>query len=581
MKNNSVEAVGVDGIERAEASVKRKSSKTVSVITASVVVAVVILNVVLSLLGDKFMWFADLSPIRYISGTTPMYTLSEQCKTLLESDAIPMIESVNKDRAAAGEDPVKLGIVFCADRDNVENDRLMKYVSYTARSLAKEYPDLVEVKYINMKKNPSAVQKYKTTSAATIHESDVIVEFGSESLVQGIRSFYQIDSTETEPWAYVGEKRLSAMIRAVTRAEAPICCITTNHGESLFDKNGNVKSEYTSFIKLVEGSGYEVRFLDLEKEEIPEKCRMMITFDPTVDFKAFGNLGENNVSEIEKLDKYIDGSNAFFYICDNDSPYLKNLEEYLEEWGVTVGRFEDKIGNLYNYSVKDNVNSTDSGSGSVVIGEYAIGGLGATLTADMQNSSYPPRVVFGNSACIEPSFSYRKSFAVADEESGDPAYVYYSYYKNGVARNLIDVFTTYSTASLHVGDEQIEIATSENKFKLMTVTQEMRSVQESDLSTVNIASYVIALSSTDCLKNEVLDSKAFGNTDVLMSTLKNTSREVVPTDIRLKGIYEYAVEDVTVYEQIDINKWVYSLMFVPLGLLLCAGVFVTVRRRYK
>ena len=44
MKNNSVEAVGVDGIERAEASVKRKSSKTVSVITASVVAAVVILQ---------------------------------------------------------------------------------------------------------------------------------------------------------------------------------------------------------------------------------------------------------------------------------------------------------------------------------------------------------------------------------------------------------------------------------------------------------------------------------------------------------------------------------------------------------
>ena len=367
MKRNKLESAENSQIGEEFEALPRKSAKSVSLITAIVVAAVIIFNIVLSVLGDSFMWFLDLSPIKYLSGTTPMYTLSEQCMTLLESDALPMIESVNKERAAKGEEPIKLNIVFCADRDDIESDSMTRYVSYTARSMAKEYPELVEVKYVNMVKNPSAVQKYKTTSAATIHNSDVIVEFGSESLVQSIKSFYQIDSTETEPWAYIGEKRLSAMILAVTRAEAPICCITTNHGETLFDQNGKVKSEYTSFIKLIGGSGYEVQFVDLEKEEIPEKCRMMITFDPTVDFKAYGNLGENNVSEIEKLDKYIDGSNAFFYICDNDSPYLKNLEEYLEEWGVEVGRYEDKIGNLYNYSVADKVNSTDSGVGTMII----------------------------------------------------------------------------------------------------------------------------------------------------------------------------------------------------------------------
>ena len=581
MKKKDLDKAEISTPDECVESLPRKSTKSVSIITAIVVAAVVILNVVLAILGDKFMWFWDLSPIRYLSGTTPMYTLSEECKTLLESDALPMIESVNKGRKARGEAPIKLKIVFCADRDDVENDSLTRYVSYTARSMAKEYPDLVEVEYINMLKNPSAVQKYKTTSAATIHNSDVIVEFGSESLLQGVRSFYQIDSTETEPWAYIGEKRLSAMILAVTRAEAPICCITTNHGETLFDKNGEVKSEYTSFIKLIRGSGYEVQYIDLEKEDIPDKCRMMITFDPTKDFKAFGNLGENNVSEIEKLDKYIDGSNAFFYICDNDSPYLKNLEEYLEEWGVTVGRYEDKIGNLYNYSVADKVNSTDSGVGSVIVGKYATGGLGATITSDMQNSSYPPRVVFGDSAVLQPSGSYRKSFATANEETGDQAYIYYTYYKNGVSRNLIDVFTAYDTAHLMLGDEVYEYATDQSSYKLMTVTQEIRQVQESDLTTVTVASYVVALSSTECLKNDVLDSRAFGNTDVIMSTLKNTSREVVPTDIRLKGIYEYAVEDTTVYQQIDVNAWYYCLMLIPFGILLCAGVFINVRRRYK
>lgn len=558
-----------------------KSSKTVSIITAAVIIAVIIINVVISALGDKFMWYMDLSPIRYLNGKSPMYTLSDQCVALFETQALPMIDSVNEERKAEGEEPIKLNIVFCADRDNIENDSLTRYVSYTARSLEKAYPDQVEVKYINMAKNPSAVQKYKTTSAATIHNSDVIVEFGSESLVQGINSFYMTDSTETEPWAYNGEKRLSAMILAVTRAEAPICCITTNHGETLFDANGNVKSEYSTFIELVKGSGYEVQFINLEKDEIPKKCRMMITFDPTKDFKAFGNLGENNVSEIEKLDKYIDGSNAFFYICDQESPYLKNLEEYLEEWGVTVGRVENKAGELYNLAVKDGVNSTDSGVGNAVIGEYAAGGLGATITADIQKSQFPPKVVFNNSTTIVPSDSYRKSYAVADEETGTPAYVYYSYYKNGISRNMLDVFSTYSTASVEVGGETYEIATDQSKYKLMTVTQEIRQVQESNYSTVNRASYVIALASTASLKNEILDSRAYGNTDVILSTLKNTSREVVPTDIELKGIYEYAVEDLTVYETVDTKTWYNCLMFVPFILILGVGIVVNIRRKYK
>jgi len=560
---------------------EKKSSKHITIITVAVVVAVILLNILASVFGDKQMVYVDLTQVKYQSGTSTFYTLSNECYDLISSRAIPMIRQVNEERATRGEENIKLKIIFCADRDVIESNRLMRYVSYSSRSLEKEFSDCVEVEYINMVKNPSAVQKYKTTSAATIYESDVIVEFGSEYLVQGINSFYMIDSTETEPWAYNGEKKLAAMILAVTRAEAPICCLTYNHGESLFNEKGEVKDEYTTFVKLIHAAGYVVEFIDLEKDDIPEDCRMIITFDPSKDFKAFGNLGQNNVSEIEKLDKYLDASNAFFYICNDTTTKLTNLEEYLEEWGVTVARVADKAGNEFNYSLIDNVNSTGTGDTGIFYADYFQEGLGAALTKDLRERSYPPKIVFGNSTAIRPADNYYKTYSSENEETGEEAFAYYSYYKNGINRNMLDIFTSYNTASALVGNDVYEIATSYTLFKLMTVTQETRQIQDGNFSSINKASYVLALASTDFLTNEVLDSTAYGNTDVILSVLRNTGNTVVPSDTPIKGFYEYEISDEAAYLSVNPDAWFKCLVWIPMSLVFVAGIIITVRRKYK
>lgn len=567
--------------ERADAVYKKKSPKRITAITAVVVVAVIALNILVSVFGDARLWYFDMTRGKYKSAESAFYTLSDTCKDLIGEEAVPSVREINAERRSAGLAPIKVNIVFCAEKDRIEQDEMMRYVSYTARTLAKTYPDCIDVQYVNMTKNPSSVQKYKTTSAANIYTSDVIVEFGSEYLVQSINSFYYTETTESSPWAYNGEKRLSAMILSMTRAESPICCITNNHGELLFDENGEVKESYTTFIEVVEGAGYEVRYFDLEKEEIPENCRMIITFAPTEDLKAYGNLGENNVSEIEKLDKYLDAANAFFYICDRETPALKNLDEYLEEWGVTVSRVADAAGTNENYSVLDSKMCVDMGEGNAIIGNYATEGLGAMLTEDMRETLYPAKVVFGNSTSITPADNYFKSYVAADSETGTAAYSYYRYFKNGIGRNMLDIFTTYSSAYACVAGEQYEIATENNLFKLMTVTQEIRHVQEDNFTTVNQASYVLALSSTDFLKNEVLDSTAYGNTDVVLSALRNTSSEVIPTNVDLKAYYEYTVEDEFAYRSVEPSVWVYALWIAPALVSLVAGVVINVLRKYK
>ncbi|MBR3686909.1 MAG: Gldg family protein [Clostridia bacterium] len=558
-----------------EAIYIRKSPKKLTVITAVVLLAVVVFNILFSVIGDRQMFYIDLSQTLYKSGKTNMYTLSDDCKDMIADRVIPMIDQTNEERAARGEDPIKLNIVFCSDRDVLEDNELTRYVSYTARAIAKRFPDHVSVQYIDISTNPSSVQKYKVNSAATLYNSDVIVEFGSEYLVQGVNSFYYTESTADKPWAYNGEQRLTAMIMSVTRVESPICCITSNHGESLFDGNGNVKEEYSTFISLIESAGYTVQILDLENEDIPENCRMIITFDPSEDYKAFGELDEGEVSEIEKLDKYLDQSKSFFFICNPDTPKLPSLEEYLEEWGVSVNRDE----NSENYVIEDQINCTNGGVGSVVVGNYATAGLGATLTEDMRKSAYPAKVIFGNSTAIAPADNYVRRYAAATETTDE--YVYYSYYKNGVVRTMLDVFTTYNTASALTNGEVYEIATDSNLFKLMTISQESKQIQETNLTSVTKSSYVLALASTDFLTNEVLDSKSYGNTDVLLSALRNTGNETVATDLSLKGLYVYEIKDEAAYKDCNTSAWLYCLVLIPPVLVFSAGVVITIRRKYR
>ena len=559
------------------------SGKKITLITAIVALAAIIFGLVFTFIADAGLWYVDMSEVRYADGESAMYTLSESCEALIESDVIPMIESVNADREARGEDPIKVNIVFCADRDVIEGDEKMRYISITARSLQKKFSEYIDVQYENIRQNPSSVQRFKTTSASTIYENDVIVEFGSEYLVHGVSAFFYQDDGKDYAWAYNGEQKLSAMILALTRAESPICAITTNHGESLFDSNGNVREQYTTFIKLIGGAGYDIVYLDLEKEEIPENCRMMITFDPQSDFKAYGSLGENGVSEIEKLDRYLEGSNAFFYICSRETPEHKNIEEYLSEWGIAVARAENGAGENENYAVRDTQNCTDVGRGDIVVGKYGEEGVSDGLTYDLQNQSYPPMVIFGNSTAIKPSASYVKNYVPADTENGVEAYAYYSYYHNGVSRMITNVFSTYDTASAYVGGEVFEIAADENLFGLMTVTKESRIKQESNYTSIDRSSYVLSLASTEFLSNDALDSAAYGNTDVILSALRRTGGEAVPANINLKAFYIYDIdgaENNPVFRS-EATTWLVCLTVIPAVITLCVGSVVVIKRRKR
>ncbi|MBE6651880.1 MAG: hypothetical protein E7610_00520 [Ruminococcaceae bacterium] len=550
-------------------------------LTFGVIAIVLALNIAFSFVADRFMWQVDETVTRYIDAkgvsVGSMYTATDAFMTLIGESAIPMVEKMNAERAERGEEPITINIKFCAERDKIYGAEKLRMIQYTAMALQKEFPHAVKVEYLNIEQNPSQVQKYKATSSTNIYPHQIIFEFGTEYRVTSYDYFFLTNDTNSkEHWAYNGEQKFASLLLALTRAESPIAGFITNHGEKL--------ENCQSFRNLVERAGFDVVDIDLSKDEIPADCRLLICYDPQTDFIGLGHDAyvEGDKSEIDKLDAFLDKAYSFMLFVNKDTPELTVLEEYMEEWGVTIARAENAEGDVDTLTIRDQVMKLDK-DGYIPVAEYVTVGGGASITEDMRNVSYPATVVFPNATAIVMSESYRKTHVDVDETTGvTEAYTYGSYYRNGISRYFHDVFKTGASASAEAFGKQYQVATQLERFNLMTISLESRTLQETNYISTQEPSYVAVFGSTEFASDTVLDSASYGNADVLNATLRHMGREVVPANLEFKAFKKYDV-DTNAYV-VDAGKMIGITLFMtvmPVAVCVIAGVCVNVKRKYR
>ena len=536
-------------------------------VTVLVIAGVLLCNVGFHALATKGLWFIDFAIPRYTSMEGTLYTVSDSCLELLNGNLPGTVDAINAQRTANGEQPLKVEIIFCTDPDVLNDNQYSRYVHYTALGLQKEFSDYIDVQYVNIIKNPSAVQKYKATSATNIYSSNVIVSFGTEYRVFTVDSLFTAnDASSTDYWAYNGEKKLTSGILAVTRAESPIACLTVNHGEQIEGQ--------TEFLRLIEAAGFDIQLLDLENETIPENCRLIITYAPQTDF--FGDPNDQN-DEIDKLDAFLDNAYSFLYVCDPATPALPNLEEYLEFWGIDVATKTDSAGITENYLLQDKEFNVD-GEGYALIATYETLGKGASFTSDLRQSGYPPTVIFDHATAIKPAENYKPTYVLEDETTGTQAYMYYSYRANGITRTMHNVFTAPATANGMVQGEIYEPA-GQYPFGIMTLTVENRTTQETNYSVAQEPSYVCCIASTEFLSDTVLASDAYGNADVMLGALRAMGREVIPVNLDFKAFMVYDIAE-TVTTQNNPMPIMIALAVIPALICFGVGIYKNVRRKY-
>lgn len=492
-------------------------------LTVIVIAAVILINAIFGALSEKFLWYIDMTP-------EPRFTLSEEAKAYLnEMDSTKEVT-----------------ILLCDEKFAWEADTIQLEVLKTALDIEKYYPN-VKVAYTDIYTNPSSVNHYKQLSGKNITTQSVIVTCDNACRVYNIEDFFKVDD-QGYVTGYNGEDVLVSSLLSVTRANAPMVCITTNHGESYDEALADL------FVKI----GFDVKPLNLLAEDIPAACRMLVIFDPQTDFHEKDGISE--ISEIEKIEAFLAGNNSMAVFMDKDTPYLSNLEQFLAEWGIEIARTDKNE----NTVIKD-VASSLSTNGYTNKAIYAEAGMGADITTHMRQDPVPKTVAFPNTTALRFSSLY--------QQTSFEGYRSATYAINAVRRACYNVFFSSSTAVAMANGEEVAHASESDPFSYMMLS--CQSNPSADGTSTSHA-FVLASASTDFASAVALDSR-YGNASVLSYACNTMGSLVVPVALDCKYYASMEIASITAGAATTLTV---LFAVIPPSLVFIAGIYVMIRRKH-
>ena len=129
---------------------KGKSARTklFTAITIASIVLILVLNLFLSYFGQQKTIFLDMTP-------EGLYSLSDA----MVEECDDMLSKITENGTGR-----KVKITFCTDPDYLISSTEGRLVYFMALKMQNRYSDAIEVETVNVRINPTAVSKYKTTS---------------------------------------------------------------------------------------------------------------------------------------------------------------------------------------------------------------------------------------------------------------------------------------------------------------------------------------------------------------------------------------------------------------------------------
>ncbi len=473
-------------------------------LTVAVVALVIVVNAVFSALATKYMWYVDMTAEK-------LYGISDESKLLLD------------DYRSTQDFDIK--IIFCSLEDQLRED----YSTNLVHNLAKQYEeefDFVSVEYVDIINHPEAVNPYLATSVSKPKTNSVIITDGSRSRLYNIDSFFTFDQESGDVFAFNGEYRITASIMQLA-GDNPIAYFITGHGEEI---------DGTVMWTLFEDAGFDVRKIDLSKEDPDPAAKVMVINNPKYDFMG----AEDSVNEIRKVDAFVDNFGGLMVFMDADSAPMPELDSFLAEWGIA---FEEKL-------VRDYENSL-SVDGTEIVAEYTTEGVGSSLTSTLRGLENSPKAVVNRAKPISLLYESRAS--------------------GTSVRYTSSVLTTSSQRTAEAVSLTEDLPAESGIFNLMTISFDERYIQNEPHYC-----YVLAAGTSSFADDQYIGSRAYGNRDIIFNVMKNFSKKTVPLDLNFK-VFESNELSLTKGEA---NRWTaFCTLFLPL-VVVGVGVFVYVRRRY-
>lgn len=396
-------------------------------------------------------------------------------------------------------------ILFLAEEDQLLADSLLRYVYVMSRKLSDE-SEHVSVRTVSLLTDPTAADAFKTAQGSTVSASDVIVHSGGRYKILSSASFFGTENNEYI--SFNGEYRLATAILSVTTyANGPYAYFATGHGERYFvEGDAGSDPSLAAFADLLRDTGLRVGKVNIDEEEIPEDCVLLLFCGTKEDYDAGDLYDYESPSPLKRLDKYLFGKKSVMFFRDALDTPLPNLEDYLSEWGIA---FTSTHVTSAEESLADSV--TGEKNGDRLVAAYPDSDIDAPaydMIKDIASLATPPKMVISSAMALE------KTFVTT------PIYT-----SETTSRSVCPIF--YAGASAKATDaDGYAVSAKGDRYILAMMGMEARLGAGE-----HTYSYVFAAGSTEMISNDYLSDSAFGNGDVMAAILRSISR----TDVYASG----------------------------------------------
>ena len=443
-------------------------------ITAAVLAVMLVGNLLLAFCAQAFHLHVDLTD-------ESLYTMSDDFITEL------------------GRTKGDVTIIFCAEPDILLSDETTRIVYYMAVEMSLKF-DRFHVETVDIERNPGAVAAYKTTSATTFNWDSIIIASDTGYKIRDAASFWLYTEDGTSAWSYNGEYEMASAILSLLSVEKPKVCITYGHGEAMPDA-----ARMRAFYQLIPDKlNAELVFIDLDTQEIPKDCVLLIMDGPTEDYvgnplnyedyqSGYDNVGDyyGYVSPTEKIERYLDNFGAFFVLKD---PFVKLpvLEDFLETWGIT---FTDTL-------IKDS--TIASSNRTRLVASYADAekhALGHSLYSAIASLATAPSAIVENTGAIQTPW----------EDN-------YRYFSSAYTALYSPVLLSPNSAQAYNAKD--ELVNRDGDYHLVSIVN--RSYFEPETGNSQYA-YIMAAATTAIIDDAYMTDKAYANPEVIFAALRTMS----------------------------------------------------------
>lgn len=460
---------------------KGQGRNTVTLLLVCVLAAVLlVLNLFLPYALRRANVYPDMTP-------EGLYTLTDAMKT--------EIAELDSD----------VEILFLAEEDQLLADSFLRYVYVMSRKLSDE-SEHVSVRTVSLMKDPTAADAFKTAQGSAVSASDVIVHSGGRYKILSSTSFF--GTSNNEYISFNGEYRLATAILSVTTfANGPYAYFAVGHGERYFvEGDEGSDPSLAAFAELLRDTGLRVGKVNLDEEEIPADCVLLLFCGTKEDYSAGDLYDYESPSPLKKLDKYLYTKKSVMVFREAMDTPLPNLEDYLSEWGIA---FTSSHVTSAEESLADSV--TGVKNGDRLVATYPDSDIDAPayeMIKDIASLGTPPKVVIPAAAALN------KTFVTT------PIYT-----SEHTSRSVCPVF--YAGASAKAVDASGYAVDPDGDRYILA----MMGMEATLGAGEHTYSYVFASGSTEMISNDYLADNAFGNGDVMASLLRFISR----TDVYASG----------------------------------------------